>query len=331
MRKTLGIFALAAVIPSCSARFPTLEKESSWADGSLSIYYFDSENRDILKSISLDGTADTRISDFPIDEYEISAFGTRIAFSDDSGQRCGVVDLVSNEVQWIPDLCTDFELSPDGESVAYESGSADERPQGLRVFLVAEKRSYLAAQSKGSIVGPRWSRDGKQIYFSDLLTRKHYSVGLEQREVTEVGESDDISAFWRGRAGLDGMHFNQWDSAIYAWYSSRSPTSEYLAECKEGSLFVVDHDSAKSRLLLRNTGGFNPDWGLSGFFNPVWTSDERYIVGEISGSIVVVEVGTGRSGIVTQGTHALAYIPGYVPGPRAAGEMYDSNVKLYGQ
>lgn len=148
-------------------------------------------------------------------------------------------------------------------------------------------------------------------------------------EVRELGVDDDMYEFWKSAVGFENMHFNQW-SGMYSWYEMLSPSGRLIAESPEGSLYIREVSSGSWSKLLENTGNFNPDWGVDGFHSPVWTADERYVLGMIDSNIVVVEVDTARSGILTSGSHPLARIPGYHPGDPGGGFMYESFIRTGG-
>ena len=319
MRRIAASLLLLCVSVACRARFPALEEDSRWADPSLTIYYRDVDDPSRIKSVALDGSDKKDLIPHPVGAYEISASGERVAFQDPEHMRCGVFDLLTRQTVWVPVRCKDFELSPDGGSLAYVTGTdkwGDDAVFILRVDpLEAIPVSEENCQMRG---GPRWSRDGSHLYFFDMKMRG-YSFDPVSSTLTKLDSEPS----------MEDLHFNQWDSPSYGWYRAISPSGRYVADNDMGSLVLVNRSTGERRVVLRNEGSYNPDFGAFGVDKPVWLEEDRYIVGQTGGSITVVDVSSGRAGVLTRGMNPLAYYSGYRPDPNTiANLLYDSELKM---
>lgn len=314
--------ALSLLYVGCSgeARYENLEANSEWIEESHPILFFDTleSGETGLFTIQLNGRSERKLL-ATTDEYVLSADGTKIAFMSFVGDTpaCGIVDLRTIEEWAVPGPCEDVDWHPHGHVLAYTYESTKD-DGSLALFDLATKSSQLVANIRGPIVGPRWSRDGTQLFFWGLFTETMYAASPATMRVNELGPTDNPGEFVRKEIGLSNLHFNQYTAALYGWSKARSPKAFGDAIVREGSLFLVGPEG-EERLLVENTGDYNHDFGPHGLCCPEWTGDGSYILGHLSKPkrIVVVDVETGRAGIVTQGHHPLAHRPGYHPGDEA--------------
>jgi len=223
------------------------------------------------------------------------------------------LETVTSEKTLIPGPCREVELSPDGLSVAYVFEDDQKSVKHLRIYSVADRSAYTVSTDERSFIGPRWSADGKLVFYEELFSKRQFAVDANTGTVDVIGEGNgkDNREFWRSEVGWENIHFNQ-TVGFRGWRQRRSPGGLRSVEVDEGSLYLIDYEVHDRSLLLENTGCRLGTHGIAGaFHNPTWTASEEYVVGTLAGNIVVVDVRTGRSGILVGGRDPLSHIPGY--------------------
>jgi len=309
---SLAFLLAFCALSQCTSHFDGLMNDTSWIDSNEELYFLgiDSDSG-WLFSVRFDGSAKRRLGTAPVRAYVLSPDGAWIvAVHRDS--TCEVIEAKSGQASRIHSSCR----------------SADWSPSGVRLLIVRADGSIgiydRQTLSLREVVGPSevgrtvwWAKEGDRFYSCEFLGECNcYDVFYQSGKSHSLGEYEDESVFWHDVIGVDNLHFNQYDSALLGRSRSVSPSGELLAETREGSLWVSSMDDGDEMILLKEVSYSGPtDWGPQGFWNPYWSADERYILGEADDRILLVDRETGQAGVVTRGRHPLVWLPGYRPSP----------------
>lgn len=261
-----------------------------------------------LFRVRFDGTSRERLSSHRVIQYVLSAGGERIAAIQKSGE-CEIIDLQSQERRTLKGSWNFVDWSPTGRYLLLmKSGDAS---AGSLMIYDLKTELLRTVQGISTIEGePRWSSRGDEFFFCSR-TDDCYTVANTSAEPLLRGASTQKGDFWAQRLSSGDLHINQWDGG-FDWIHRVSPTRRFTAIVKGGSLYVKDNEIETEKVLLEETGLFGTtDLGAGGFRNPFWSSDERYILGDIDENMVIVDVLTGRAGVITEGTQPLTWIDNY--------------------
>lgn len=309
------------------AKIEGLRDNTAWISSTEKIFFLHSDKgkgiRDSLYSIQLGGENLVKLVDGPVNYYLIAPDGKKIAYfiSGERGKNgCGYVDLNSNKNFIISNVCNSIDWNPFSNKLAYVLNEKE-----IHLFSLADLSSKeLISIKKDTIVGPRWSKDGKNLYFNKLHSQTYHEIEVESGRMNEIvstisAHSNDKNMMakrkhWGEFIDLSKMHFNQHSETITSMGTSKlSPSKTKQLFTDKGSLILLEDSKKKKELIVRNAGGYNPDFGHAGFLNPTWTKDEKYVVGKFYGNIIVVELSSKTVGILTEGNAPLAYLPNYYP------------------
>lgn len=303
---------------------PSLERvrdDSSWTRSDERIYFFQDvpyQGRAVF-SIRLDGRDERRVLAPPVEDFILSGDGRKLAFSRPLREaervhaagrptpgECGVLDARSTETISVAPHCWEAVWDPASRYLAYQPGN-----QNLFVYDTISRTRRKVGEAEGELTEASWSPDGSRIYFQDRLTQGTFEVDLlkgKQRRLAEPASRKPCLK--NSRRGARHLHFG--DPILAEADCSRvvSPGGSRALWTQEGSLVAGDAWGGEGHIVLRNTTGFRPELGEMGFQNPVWSSDERYALGEYRGRIIVVELHSGRAGIVTRGRRPATWVAG---------------------
>jgi hypothetical protein len=316
-------------------RYPDLESNTSWANPNITVFFFGEDGR--LYSIGLNGANRRSLAKEKILTAVISPDGEKFGLINTS-ERCSVLFINTLEQRQLAEHCKTVEFGPDSEQIAYEVEKSDKSSLYLHGLTTAN--TVLLDALDEPLVGPRFSKDGGFIYFSGLFVEGNKSVNLSSHEKQVISQDRKFDEFWAKTVGIQNLHFNQIRSRTMQphFFQRPAPFTKRRIENRRGSIYLIDSqkqqedtafeitgniilpdehriastsDTQQADLLLENKGGSSTDLGLSGFVNPYWTPDERYILGMIGDEIVVIELATKKAGILTKGSMPLAYIQNY--------------------
>jgi WD40 repeat protein len=317
----LLLLALPA-LQQCASTFDNVEESSQWVRSSDVLYFLGiSPDGDRLFSVKLDGSKPLRLSSSPIREYILSPDGGSLAilYPDD---RCEIVDSESAEVRVLPVRCESADWNPEGEKLLVKGTDGS-----ILLFHKSGERLRSMVAPGAKVGEPRWSREGGVYFFCELLGKSCYSAEDSTGVMRSMGRFESRRQFWNDTIGLQNLHFNQYDSARISWDRMTSPSGRWQAAVRDGSLWIVPTGDGEERVLLEERSFWkSAELGPLGFWNPYWSADERYILGEVDEQIVIVEFTTGRAGVITRGKHPLVWVPGYRPAIAA-----NVDVSYYGQ
>jgi len=297
------------------ARFESLEPTTSWVDSREVVYFFYPEEDgrgDTLWSVRLDGTECHKLLDAPVFEFALAPDGKRIAYRQNYSKRAGLIDLETGSDKTIAEVCNSIGWRSDSQAIAYYREAP--MPAGrLCVYDIQSGTHREVPMEVGESLSFCWRRDQTQLYVKKL--GRFYALRTKDWTVELLGVTPKGVHWWDQFGGIGAMHFDQSNQVNDMWSKARSPSGTRRLESVNGSLLVRQADGSQERMLLENTGGYSKDFGPRGFENPRWTSDERYALGEVGLNVVVVEIATGRAGVlVDRGHHPITYRPGYHPG-----------------
>lgn len=302
---------------------PSLERvggDSAWTRSGERVFFF----RDVpyrgraLFSIRLEGQGEEQLLAPPVEEFVISGDGRKIAYSRPLAEQarralqgrpapgeCGVLELEGPRATVVTPHCWEAMWDPGSRYLAYQPGN-----QNLYVFDTRTRRSRKVGEAEGEMAGARWAPDGSRLYFLDRLTRSAFEIDLASGRQRRLAQP----AAWKPcPAGLDPsegrLRFRAAAPPPPPRSEALSPSGTRRLRVVEGSLLLSDAGGGSETVLLRNTSGFDVSLGEAGFENPVWTADERYALGEYRGRILVVEIATGRAGVVARGRRPAVWMP----------------------
>lgn len=282
------------------ARFD-LDNNAEWLPADPPVYYLASGDRASLMRIGLNGANPEAIATRGVRTFTFTKDGKRVAIVYE-GQECGVVDLETLQETPIPGYCEEIEPNPEGTLYAVHGKGM------LAAFHLATGDLLEVAKSPIGFIA-RWSVDS-ELYYREGVSDRWYSWEARSESTRFVSELHGDNLFWR-QLGVERNHFNQHEAGYVFWLERVSPSGSQRAKLHEGSLSIESLTSSESRLVLQNKGGFNPDAGIHGFSSPSWSPDENYIVGEIQGDIVAVDVGSGRAAVIARGWHPTFRLDDY--------------------
>lgn len=313
------------VFPHCTSRFTKLEANTAWVESSETLFFLGiPPNAGWLFSVRFDGVDLRRLGSGPIHEYVLSSDGDWLAVVYRDG-RCGIINTASREETLVPLPCRSADWDPSGVHVLLTS------TDGALCVYDREKGLLGDALRTRNILGePRWSAQGGQFQYCEMIENRCYTVRHEAGILHVKGQFPGPLNSSHDVLGAEALHFNQYSNGRSGSMRRVSPTGRSVAFSREGSLWVSGGDGQNGIVLLPETSHlpseFGPDWpgGPEGFMNPYWSADERYVLGDTDGRVIIVDSLTGRSGIVASGTHPLVWWPRYHP---AVGK--GSNVLFY--
>jgi len=302
------------------AKLEGLKENAAWIGSTERIFFLKSDGgiKGCLYSIQLNGQNPVKLADGPISYYLIAPDGKKIAYLKAGDKNpAGYVDLNSKKNFIISSDCDSIDWSPFSDRIVYVSNK-----KIIHIYSLSDVTSKeVISINKDIIVGPRWSRDGRKLYFNTLSSHNYYEIDVESGTMKELGSRSMPSSGkamvkkkkWEDYLELSKMHFNQSSTTVLTWKTRISPSKSKQLSIENGSLILMEGDKKKKELIVENVGGYNPDIGHSGFINPVWTRDEKHVLGRFYDSIIIVDLSSRTAGILTEGYAPLAYLPGYYP------------------
>ncbi len=328
-----SILAFSILSTGClfsgKAKLEGLQKNTSWVLSSEEVYFLkrNFDNFSSLFSVELNGENERKLVDGPVSSFQFSRDGKKIAFlkkhKDFRDNECGILNLATLESQILSASCSEIDFHPNSNLVSYvvEKKRYIEQPKELRnKIIIYNFTTNLHKQifiSNNSITGPRWSNDGEKLFFNNL-SYKYYSYDLLNDKIDILHESTNGNLKWKDFLSLSDFHFNQSSEGTFRYSSSLS----YNLYTLDGSLYIRNTQSNETKLLVENIGAYNTDFGPTGLFQPVWTANEKYILARFEKDLIVVEIATGKSGILTRGSKAQVFLPKFSPTEIKGSPMY---------
>ena len=141
--------------------------------------------------------------------FRSGALGAVTGGRDIYGIRIGV-DTAPVPVLVTPYDENAFVFSPDGRWMAYESDETGRREIFVRPFPNTREAKIQISDAGG--VGPRWSRDGRELYFTSL-DNDLMSAPVRSGATLSVGEPARLFALPPAMRDLVGSWYTAWDVA----------------------------------------------------------------------------------------------------------------------
>jgi len=297
------------------AKLDGLQEDTSWCNSTETVYFLKrSSASDIsLNSIRLNGNDEQKLVDGTISSFQFSRDGETIAFvegnKDFRKNECGILNLSSKEYIILSSGCSEIDFHPNSELVSYVkerrrySDTSRKLKNRIFVYNPSTNEHQQIFKSDHIIVGPRWSNNGEELFFNTLdNSRTYYSYNIPHNNLKTLNDNTTANFGWEKIIPLSHFHFNQSSLSNF----SLSPSKKFTVSTYNGSLYVKNIKSNLKPLLVENIGSYNYDIGPSGFTQPVWSSSEHYIVGRFEHQLIVVDIKSGESGILTKGYNSPA-------------------------
>jgi hypothetical protein len=274
--------------------YPALASNLNLSERTDLVFYYCGETGRDLCSIRLNGAEQGHVVSGPVDEYKVAKDGASVAVRIAPGERCVLLYLATGTRNEIAN-CLDIEPSPDSAAAAIRSPEG-----GYEVYLPAKNSRHKLDGLHIHGDNPLWSRDSTGILVFDEPCKKYLAVDVASGDISQLDKEQ-----W-----IEQLSYSTYDSRGLSWLKRVSPSMNYLASVKRGSLYVTRIGrGGGERCPLENVGGYWPDSGQPGFLNPRWSADERYIVGQIGDEMVAVDVKKIGGRILGKGSHPLIIAP----------------------
>lgn len=284
-----------------------IESGTSWTQSDTIVYYFRGVAPDTtLRAVNLTGANDHVVEE-SVREFSFSPNSSMMAVVLRTG-GCSIIDLENEITQHRLDSCGRIVWGP-REKILVGGPSTG----GFDVIDLSTLERREVIRSRGTISSPLWSGDGRSVFYVELQERRYFAVDVESGRLDDLGQGESGKTRYDALAETSGVIRNQgisiWD---HAWLEQAAPSGSFVATALHGNLEIEDVRADSKRVLLRNRGWITKsDFSERGFESPCWTPDEKFVVGELEGVLVVVDVVTGRNGSLTEGRRPTIRVPGY--------------------